>query len=162
MSSAVSSSTLLHQFIHWSGIHGLLSVLAVCCCFFMDISSYEHNWKAFINIFHRWTILIWLILNHLFCILIGLGIGSLSSPPLAGWLFMLNPMYVMYSVGVMVFLQRLAVISMYVISNKRWIKFMKIVYEYFFLIQIPKNVWIWFLYSCNSLFLFYSQISHDY
>ena len=49
----------------------------------------------------------------------GLGIGSLSSPPLAGWLFMLNPMYVIYSVGVMVFFQCIAVMSMYIISNKR-------------------------------------------
>ena len=53
MSSAVPSPTLLHQFVCRSCIHGLLSVMAICSCLFLDFSSYEHNWKTFFNIFHR-------------------------------------------------------------------------------------------------------------
>ena len=35
----------------------------------------------------------------------GLGVGSLSSPPLAGWLFLLQPLNVLWLVFVMVLLQ---------------------------------------------------------
>lgn len=43
---------------------------------------------------------------------IGLGVGSLSSPPLAGWLFMLGPMNVIYSVAAMILIQVVTVIGM--------------------------------------------------
>jgi len=49
---------------------------------------------------------------------IGLGIGSLSSPPLVGWMFMINPMYVMYTVGIMVLIQSISVLFMWLISCK--------------------------------------------
>ena len=39
------------------------------------------------------------------CPLAGLGVGSLSSPPLAGWLFLLQPLNVLWLVFVMVLLQ---------------------------------------------------------
>ena len=35
----------------------------------------------------------------------GLGVGSLASPPLAGWLFLLQPLNVLWLVFVMVLLQ---------------------------------------------------------
>jgi len=50
---------------------------------------------------------------------IGLGIGSLSSPPLAGWMFMLSPMFVIYTVGVMVLCQSAAVACMWLVSNRK-------------------------------------------
>ena len=49
--------------------------------------------------------------------LLGLGIGSLASPPLAGFMFMLSPMYVIYTVSVMVLIQCAAVACMYLVSN---------------------------------------------
>lgn len=45
---------------------------------------------------------------------IGLGVGSLSSPPLAGWLFQLEPMYVMYLACAMVIIQCTTVLVMWV------------------------------------------------
>lgn len=48
----------------------------------------------------------------------GLGIGSLSSPPLAGWVFMISPLNVLYTVGVMISLQCLAVLLMWVVSRR--------------------------------------------
>ena len=47
----------------------------------------------------------------------GLGVGSLSSPPLAGWLFMLSPMNVMYAVAGMVALQVLTVAAMWGVTR---------------------------------------------
>merc|ERR1712066_10333 len=49
---------------------------------------------------------------------IGLGLGSLSSPPLAGWMFMLSPLNVLYTVGVMVCLQCLAVLLMWAVARR--------------------------------------------
>merc|ERR1712073_122566 len=49
---------------------------------------------------------------------IGLGIGSLSSPPLAGWMFMLSPMFVIYTVGIMVLCQSAAVACTWLVSNR--------------------------------------------
>merc|ERR1719402_1301051 len=46
---------------------------------------------------------------------IGLGVGSLSSPPLAGWLFMLGPMNVIYSVAAMILIQVVTVIGMCIV-----------------------------------------------
>ena len=51
----------------------------------------------------------YIVFDKKFTPILGLGIGSLSSPPLVGWLFMLNPMFVMYTVGTMVLLQSVAV-----------------------------------------------------
>lgn len=48
---------------------------------------------------------------------IGLGVGSLSSPPLAGWLFILNPMNIIYAVAVMVLLQVGTVGAMWVVTR---------------------------------------------
>merc|ERR1712154_363770 len=53
---------------------------------------------------------------------IGLGIGSLSSPPLAGWVFMLSPLNVLYTVGVMVTLQCLAVLFMWTVARRTSVK----------------------------------------
>ena len=54
--------------------------------------------------------------------LTGLGIGSLSSPPLAGWVFMLSPLNVLYTVGVMVTIQCLAVLFMWTVARKTSVK----------------------------------------
>merc|ERR550539_1204412 len=48
---------------------------------------------------------------------IGLGIGSLSSPPLAGYLFLLQPLNVLWLVFVMVLLQVLTVAVMWVVTR---------------------------------------------
>ena len=48
----------------------------------------------------------------------GLGIGSLSSPPLAGWVFMISPLNVLYTVGGMVCLQCLAVLTMWLVARQ--------------------------------------------
>jgi len=53
---------------------------------------------------------------------IGLGIGSLSSPPLAGWVFMLSPLNVLYTVGVMVTIQCLAVLFMWTVARQTSVK----------------------------------------
>ena len=47
----------------------------------------------------------------------GLGVGSLSSPPLAGWLFMLSPMNIIYAVAVMVAIQVLTVATMWGVTR---------------------------------------------
>ena len=47
----------------------------------------------------------------------GLGVGSLSSPPLAGWLFILSPMNVIYAVAVMVLLQVVVVGAMWGVTR---------------------------------------------
>jgi len=48
---------------------------------------------------------------------IGLGVGSLASPPLAGWLFLLQPLNVLWLVFVMVLLQVLTVAVMWVVTR---------------------------------------------
>merc|ERR1712106_894533 len=48
---------------------------------------------------------------------IGLGVGSLSSPPLAGWLFILSPMNVIYAIAVMVLLQVVVVGAMWGVTR---------------------------------------------
>merc|ERR1719244_2124371 len=48
---------------------------------------------------------------------IGLGVGSLSSPPLAGWLFILSPMNVIFAVAVMVVIQVVVVGAMWVVTR---------------------------------------------
>eukprot|EP00092_Neocalanus_flemingeri_P019142 GFUD01020736.1.p1 GENE.GFUD01020736.1~~GFUD01020736.1.p1 ORF type:complete len:479 (-),score=106.16 GFUD01020736.1:18-1454(-) len=48
---------------------------------------------------------------------IGLGVGSLSSPPLAGWLFILSPMNVIYAVAVMVTAQVVTVGAMWAVTR---------------------------------------------
>lgn len=48
---------------------------------------------------------------------IGLGVGSLSSPPLAGWLFILSPMNVIFAVAVMIVIQVVVVGAMWVVTR---------------------------------------------
>jgi len=48
---------------------------------------------------------------------IGLGVGSLSSPPLAGWLFIISPMNVIYAVAVMVIIQVVIVGAMWMVTR---------------------------------------------
>ena len=47
----------------------------------------------------------------------GLGVGSLSSPPLAGWLFQQSPMLVIYLAMVMVSLQTVTVVVMWAVTR---------------------------------------------
>jgi len=52
-----------------------------------------------------------------FILIAGLGVGSLSSPPLAGWLFLLQPLNVLWLVLGMVLIQVVTVAIMWLVTR---------------------------------------------
>ena len=104
-----------HQLVCWGGHLGLLCVLAVWHRVLMDFTIHEHYWQTILHILHRLCFLQYFFVTKILSS--GLGVGSLSSPPLAGWLFILSPMNIIYAVAVMVLLQVGTVGAMWVVTR---------------------------------------------